>query len=120
MRVVETQHVEACWGLGFVAVNMPIRHYADRCVYADRPLRRWLIRRCADRRVYADTPLLCYLRRRTLRFYAVTPLYIYIIYILYRCIHVSVYRCARGVSVHRSEKRLADLNPQRYDMLTCC
>ena len=106
MRVVETQHVEACWGLGFVAVNMPIRHYADRCVYADRPLRRWLIRRCADRRVYADTPLLCYLRRRTLRFYAVTPLYIYIIYIyiisVYPCIGVSVRARCIGASERKT------------------
>ena len=107
MWVLETQHVEACWGLGFVAVNMPIRSLClRRC--------RWLIRRCADRHVYADTPLLCYLRRCTLRFYAVTPLYIYIGVSMYRCIG------ARGVSVHRSEKRLADPNPQRYDMLTCC
>ena len=79
----------ACSGLESVTVNTPIRRYADRCVYADTPIRRSVclrrhavtpigvfapIRRYADRCVYADTPIR---RSVCLRRYADTPISVF-------------------------------------------
>ena len=160
----------ARWGLQSLAVNMPIRDNADRCVYADTPWGRSLVRRYAYRCVYADTPL-----RRSLwtRRNAVGPIVVFIpirrdrgtsaAASVYRCIDpramywcaravsayrwarnnpctgvsacamygcdgvsmrlaiaVSVYQCARDVSVHRCEKCLADPNPKRYETQKFC